>query len=110
MPTAPTGPATRAHRKMSVAPPTNVDPNSTKPTFPIRVSSYGPRPAAIVSNFPQPAVLRPLPTRETLAQQYARWHRRIPLRDGAQCDRAYVATGDLHTFVRTQQRRRAYAQ
>src|SRR5215831_3874199 len=43
MPTAPTGPATRAHRKTSVVPPTNVDPNSTKPTFPIRVSSYGPR-------------------------------------------------------------------
>ena len=49
-------------------------------------------------------------TRETLAQQYACWRRRIPLRDGAQCDRACVATGGLHTFVRTQQRRRACAQ
>jgi hypothetical protein len=28
------------------------------------------------------------------------------LRDGAQGDRAYVATGGLHTFVRTQQRHR----
>ena len=45
------------------------------------------------ANFPQSAVLRLLPTRETLAQQYACWRRRIPLRDGAQCDRAYVATG-----------------
>src|SRR5215831_2584588 len=69
-----------------------------------------PRPAAIVSNFPQPAVLRLLPMRETLAQQYARWRRQRPLRDGAQGDRAYVATGGLHTFVRTQQRRRAYRQ
>jgi hypothetical protein len=41
--------------------------------------------------------------------EYACW-RRIPLRDGAQCDRAYVATGGLHTFVRTQRRRRARAQ
>jgi hypothetical protein len=29
----------------------------------------------IVSNFPQPAVLRLLATRETLAQQHARWPR-----------------------------------
>src|SRR6516164_851266 len=62
------------------------------------------------ANFPQSAVLRLLPTRETLAQQYACWRRRIPLRDGAQCDRAYVATGGLHTFVRAQRRRRACAQ
>src|SRR5262249_23134606 len=45
------------------------------------------------ANFPQSALLRLLPTRETLAQQYACWRRRISLRDGAQCDRAYVATG-----------------
>src|SRR5882757_4032950 len=48
---------------------------------------------SISRNFPQSAVLRLLPTRETLPQQYACWRRRIPLRDGAQCDRAYVATG-----------------
>ncbi len=62
------------------------------------------------SNLPQPAVLRLLPTRETIAQQYARFHRRIPLLDGALGDRAYVATAGLQTFVRTQQRRRACAQ
>src|SRR5262249_56111526 len=65
---------------------------------------------SISRNFPQSAVLRLLPTRETLPQQYACWRRRIPLRDGAQCDRAYVAIGGLHTFVRTQRRRRACAQ
>lgn len=40
-----------------------------------------------------------LPTRETLAQQYARWRRQIPVRDGAPGDRAYVATGGP-TYVR----------
>jgi hypothetical protein len=61
-------------------------------------------------SFPQPAVLRLLLTRETIAQQYARWHRPIPLLDGAPCDRAYVAAAGLHTFVRTQQRHQACAQ
>src|SRR6266511_1145130 len=61
------------------------------------------------ANFLQPAGLRLLPTRETLARQYARWRRRISLRDDAPGDRAYVATGGLHTFVRTQQRRRVFA-
>jgi hypothetical protein len=51
-----------------------------------------------------------LPTREMIAQQYARLHCRIPLVDGAPGDRAYVATAGLQTFVRTQQRRRACAQ
>src|SRR6516225_3442286 len=94
MPTAPTGRATRAHLKTSLA------------TRRLRDQGlkHGPRPSAIVSNFPQPAVLRLLPTRETLARQHARWPRRISLRDGAQRDRACVATGGLHTFVRTQQR------
>src|SRR4030095_16266483 len=41
---------------------------------------------------PQRAVLRLLPTREMIAQQYARLHCRIPLVDGAPGDRAYVAT------------------
>src|SRR5215831_6674577 len=45
------------------------------------------------ANFPRPAALRLLPTCETPAQQHARWRRRILLRDGAPCDRAYVATG-----------------
>jgi len=62
------------------------------------------------SNFPQRAVLRLSPTRERLAQQYARSRHRTPLRDGAPCDCADVAAGDLHTFVRTQQRHRACAQ
>src|SRR5262249_57789513 len=61
------------------------------------------------ANFPRPAALRLLPTRETLARQHARWPRRISLRDGAPCDRAYVATGALHTFERTLQRRRGCA-
>src|SRR5262245_56316053 len=61
------------------------------------------------ANFPRPAALRLLPTRETPAQQHARWRRRILLRDGAPCDRAYVATGALHTFERTLQRRRGCA-
>jgi hypothetical protein len=58
-----------------------------------------------VSNFPQPAVLRLLPTRETLPQQYARWRRRIPLRDGAQGDRAvwqpgaYIRSCELGSVV-----------
>src|SRR6516165_2857850 len=94
MPTAPTGPATRAHRRTSLAACRLQD----------QGLKHGPRPSAIVSNFPQPAVLRLLPTRETLARQHARWPRRISLRDGAQRDRACVATGGLHTFVRTQQR------
>src|SRR5260221_12820176 len=55
------------------------------------------------------AVLRLLPTRETLAQRHARWPCRISLRDGAQRDRAYM-TGGLHTFARTRQRRRGCAQ
>src|SRR5258708_6746796 len=59
--------------------------------------------------FPRPAVLRLLPTRETLAQRHARWPCRISLRDGAQRDRAYM-TGGLHTFARTRQRRRGCAQ
>src|SRR6266481_6145048 len=63
-----------------------------------------------VSNFPQPAVPPPLPTRETLVQRHARWPCRIPLRGGAQGDRADVATGNLHTSVRTQQHRRGYVQ
>src|SRR5262245_37705582 len=49
-------------------------------------------------------------SRKTLAQRYARWPRRISLRDGAQRDRAYAATGGLHTFARTRQRRRGCAQ
>src|SRR6516225_11489147 len=83
MPTAPTGRATRAHLKTSLA------------TRRLRDQGlkHGPRPSAIVSNFPQPAVLRLLPTRETLARQHARWPRRISLRDGGQRDRACVATG-----------------
>src|SRR6516165_1670326 len=60
--------------------------------------------------FPRPAVLRLLPTRETLAQRHARWPCRISLRDGAQRDRAYMATGGLHAFARTRQRRRGCAQ
>jgi hypothetical protein len=60
--------------------------------------------------FPRPAVLRLWPTRETLAQRHARWPRRISLRDGAQRVRAYMATGALHTFARTRQRRRGCAQ
>src|SRR6266478_5757969 len=48
------------------------------------------------ANFPQSAVLRLLPTRETLAQQYACWRRRIPLRDGAQSvAETYAATMDM---------------
>src|SRR5262245_11201431 len=62
--------------------------------------------AVRITLFPQPAALRPWPTRETLAPQDARWPRRIPLRDGAQRDRADTATGGLHTFGRTRQRRR----
>src|SRR5262245_27980086 len=83
MPTAPTGPATRAHRRTSLAACRLQD----------QGLKHGPRPSAIVSNFPQPAVLRLLPTRETLVRQHARWPRRISLRDGAQRDRACVATG-----------------
>src|SRR5262249_22249096 len=55
---------------------------------------------------PQPAVLRLWPTRETLAPHHARSPRRRSLRDGARRDRAYMATGGLHTFGRTRQRRR----
>src|SRR6516165_7058849 len=88
---------TRAHRRTSLAACRLRD----------QGLKHSPRPSAIVSNFPQPAVLRLLPTRETLARQHARWPRRISLRDGGQRDRACVATGGLHTFVRTQQRRRA---
>src|SRR5262245_11891830 len=83
MPTAPTGPATRAHRRTRLAACRLQD----------QGLKHGPRPSAIVSNFPQPAVLRLLPTRETLARQHARWPRRISLRDGGQRDRACVATG-----------------
>src|SRR6516164_2704403 len=61
------------------------------------------------ANFPRSAALRLLPTCETPAQQHARWRRRILLRDGAPCDRAYVATGALHTFERTLQHRRGCA-
>src|SRR5215475_4203034 len=61
------------------------------------------------ANFPRPAALRLLPTCETPAQQHARWRRRILLPDGAPCDRAYVATGALHTFERTLQHRRGCA-
>src|SRR6266446_4758836 len=109
MPTGPTGGATRVHRstKPGTACKTLIH---HKANAPYQGLSYGPKPAAIVSNLLQPAVLRLLPTRETLAQQYARWPRRISLRDGAQRARACVATGGLHTFVRTQQCRRACAQ
>src|SRR5215472_4009341 len=70
-----------------------------------------PSPAGVrITLFPEPAVLRLWPTRKTLAQRYARWPRRISLRDGAQRDRAYAATGGLHTFARTRQRRRGCAQ
>src|SRR5262245_33846537 len=95
MPTAPTGPATRAHRRTSLAACRLQD----------QGLKHGPRPAAIVSNFPQPAVLRLLPMRETLAQQYARWRRRIPLRDGVQGDRpmwqpgAYIRSCELSSVV-----------
>src|SRR5262245_35127044 len=58
-----------------------------------------------ITLFPQPAVLRLWPRRATLSQRYARWPRRISLRDRAQRDRAYTATGGLHTFARTRQRR-----
>src|SRR5262249_37521585 len=50
--------------------------------------------------FPQPAVLRLLPTRETLAQRHARWPRRISLRDRAQRVRACMTTGGLH-YIRS---------
>src|SRR5262249_38652053 len=59
---------------------------------------------------PQPVVLRLSPTRETLAQHHARWPRRISLRDAAQRDRVYMATGALHMFGRTRQHRRGCAQ
>ena len=58
-----------------------------------------PEPSSDKGLTPEPAVLRLLPTRETLAQQRARWPRRISLRDGAQGGRVYVATGALHTFA-----------
>src|SRR6516165_4163025 len=74
---------TRAHRRTSLAACRLRD----------QGLKHSPRPSAIVSNFPQPAVLRLLPTRETLARQHARWPRRISLRDGGQRDRACVATG-----------------
>src|SRR5262249_11994215 len=66
--------------------------------------------AVRITLFPQPAALRPWPTRETLARHDARRPRRISLRDGAQRDRAYTATGGLHTFGRTRQRRRGCAE
>src|SRR4029450_13256599 len=79
----------------------------TQPAVPIGPPGGAPR---APPSFPQRAVLRLLPTRQTIVQQYARFHRRIPLLDGALGDRAYVATAGLQTFVRTQQRRRACAQ
>src|SRR5262249_35244808 len=51
--------------------------------------------------FPQPAVLRLSPTRETLAQRHARWPRRISLRDGAQRVRACMANSAASSRVRT---------
>src|SRR5262249_34806126 len=66
-----------------------------------------PSPAGVrITLCPQPAVLRLLPTRETLAPHHARWPHRISLRDGTRRDRADMATGGLHTFGRTRQRRR----
>src|SRR5262249_299647 len=56
--------------------------------------------AVRITLFPQPAALRPWPTRETLARHDARRPRRISLRGGAQRDRAYTAPGRLHTFGR----------
>jgi len=53
---------------------------------------------------PSPAGVR-RPTRKTLAQRYARWPRRISLRDRAQRDRAlrqpaaYIRSGELGSVV-----------
>src|SRR5262252_4214032 len=41
MPTVPTGPATRAHRRTSLHRLQNANPNSTKPTFPVRFKAMG---------------------------------------------------------------------
>src|SRR5262249_6423723 len=86
----PIAPATRAHRRTSLAA--------------CRLK-HGPKPSAIVSNFLQPAVLRLLPTRETLARQHAHWPRRISLRDGAQAiapmwqPGAYIRSCELSSVV-----------
>src|SRR5262249_7352890 len=61
-----------------------------------------------VSKFSRP-VLRLWPKREMPVRQYARWRRRISLRDGAPGDRADAASEGLHTFVRSQRHRRACA-
>src|SRR6516162_1646958 len=100
MPTALTGLATRAHRRTSLAACRLQD----------QGLKHGPRPSAIVPNFPQPAVLSAIAhARNARAATRALASSDIS-RDGAQRDRACVATGGLHTFVRTQQRRRACAQ
>jgi hypothetical protein len=62
-----------------------------------------------VPKFYRPAALRLWPRCGMTARQYARCPRRISLRDGAPGYRAAVASGNLHTFVRSQRHRRACA-
>jgi hypothetical protein len=65
-------------------------------------ATHWPRDSVNFAKFPPPAILRLWPSCEMIARQYARWRRRISLRDGAPGDRASGASGGLHTFARNQ--------